>query len=51
MPIIYVVLLSLVSLTRGCLSPLFFCVTVFVERRLLVIWGWRVTYPKRVTRA
>ena len=48
MPIIYVVLLSLVSLTRGCLSPLFFCVTVFVEHRLLVIWGWRVTYPKRV---
>ena len=51
MPIIYVVLLPLVSLTRGCRSPLFFCVTVFVERRLLVgpNCGWRVTYPKRVT--
>ena len=36
MPIMYV--LSLVSLIRR-LAHLFFCVTVFVERRLLVIVG------------
>ena len=49
MPIIYVP--SLVSLTRRLAQ--FFCVTAFVERRLLVgpNCGWRVTYPKRVTRA
>ena len=48
MPIIYVP--SLVSLTRRLAQ---FCVTAFVERRLLVgpNCGWRVTYPKRVTRA
>ena len=49
MPIIYVP--SHVSLTRRLAQ--FFCVTAFVERRLLVgpNCGWRVTYPKRVTRA
>ena len=49
MPIIYVP--SLGSLTRRLAQ--FFCVTAFVERRLLVgpNCGWRVTYPKRVTRA
>ena len=35
------------------LQAQFFCVTAFVECRLLVgpNCGWRVTYPKRVTRA
>ena len=32
------------ALQEGWLNPLFLCVTVFVERRLLVIVGaWRVT--------
>ena len=34
------------ALQEGCPSPLFLCVIVCVERRLLVIVGaWRVTYP------
>ena len=42
------------ALQEDWLSPLFFCVTALVERRLLVIVGgmWRRrVYHKRVTRA